>query len=67
MRKIFVEAGAVKLKGKDYFKSMDSSDFWNIKEGLQDDGLYVYMDDNGDYSISTNEDPDGVYTDVEDL
>lgn len=67
MKKIYVEKEALELKGKEYFKSMDPADFWNIKEGLQDDGLYVYMDDNGDYSIRTNVDPDGVYTDIEDL
>lgn len=67
MRKIYVESEAIKLKGKDYFKNMDPADFWNLKEGKQEDGLYYYQDDDDNYYICVNEDGDGAYTDIEDL
>lgn len=66
-KKLYISEQAVELKGKEYFKNRNASDYeYPILDGNLIDGLIVSYDSMDNIYLSVN-DSDESYTDSDDL
>lgn len=63
-RKVYVEKKLIEKIGWEYFEDLRPQDFRFAKQGYQPDGLFLSMNDNGDYYLSQNAEGDGYYVEV---
>lgn len=64
MRHVYVEKELIEKFGREYFEGLNADDFVLAKEGLQDAGFFLEMNDNGDYYLSLNIQGDGTYEQI---
>ncbi len=63
-RKVYVQRELIEKIGWEYFEGLRPQDFRFAKEGYQPDGLFLSMNDNGDYYLSLDEYGEGAYVEV---
>lgn len=62
-RKIYVQEELIEEMGIDYFRGLDATDLAFTRQGLQDSGFFLEMDDNGNYYCYLDE-FDGEYIEL---